>query len=97
MGKGELSAAAARVRKIRQDRKSRGLCPYCGDEPIPGKSLCARHASIQRMADLKHKGRDLSASVKHSKDEYVPTPENRWVTTFSIDCPTVWTIAGEQT
>lgn len=90
------SRAVERMRQIRKERRERGLCPYCGKATIPGKSVCGRHAAIQKQADMMYRGKSGKVAPPMIAEEYVETPENRWVTTFSIDCPTVWTIAGEQ-
>ncbi len=86
-------AAKQRIQNQRNDRRRRGLCPYCEEKPMPGKSLCAKHYEIQRAAYAAQYEREKKAKPKPAADVFVVTPANRWLLTFSTDCPTVWTIA----
>ena len=82
-----------RMRQLRNERRRQGLCPYCGEPTIPGKSLCTKHYLSQQQAQ---------SSYYDTKIRVTPRPElftllgTEWFLTFSMDCPTVWTIAEEQ-
>lgn len=43
----QVSAAAKMMKKLRSERRSGGLCPYCGEvNDRPGKYYCSRCAEI---------------------------------------------------
>ncbi len=48
-------------------RRARGLCPYCGDPPAPGRKSCVRHLEAHRHAVKKCRKRNPGPTRQANK------------------------------
>ncbi len=77
-------------------RRQRGLCLYCYEQVVKGYSVCEYHLERRRSYGRKWANKQAVKSQPAEVNPDVLFSGCEWYLTFSIDCPTVWTIAGEQ-